>query len=69
MKLSYRLQTAAIELSPPLTSVSPLVASELLIGGLINAEAVAGECVMGLVGFMSVSCLSAILSALHLFLL
>jgi hypothetical protein len=37
------LQAAAAELSPPTASVSPLAASELLIGGLFKAEAVAGE--------------------------
>jgi hypothetical protein len=69
MKSSYRLQAAVTELSLLPESVSPIAASELLIGGLFKAEAVAGECVIGLVGFMSLSCLSAILLALDLFLL
>jgi len=62
-------QTAATELSPHPESVSPLAISELMIGVLCKADAVAGVCVMGLVGFMSLSCLSTIWSALHLFLL
>jgi len=69
MKLFDHLQTAATELSPPPESLSPLGSSDVLIGGLTKAEAVAGECVMGLVGFMSLSSLSAILLALHIILL